>query len=140
MVSQEPPTSVNPLLVEGAADRLAPFESLRNSHIEPAIRVLVDRVASGLPELEAKATPTWQGTIAALEALTEPLFTAWGIVQHLMGVQNSPELRAAHDAVQKEVVQVSMRVAQSEPIYRSMLALRNGPSFGELDAAQQRIV
>jgi oligopeptidase A len=139
-VSQEPLTSVNPLLVEGAADRLAPFESLRNSHIEPAIRVLVDRVASGLPELEANATPTWKGTIAALEALTEPLFTAWGVVQHLMGVQNSPELRAAHDAVQKDVVQVSMRVAQSESIYRSMLDLRNGPAWRELDAAQRRIV
>ena len=41
-----------------------------------------------------------------------------------MGVQNSPELRAAHDAVQKDVVQASMRIAQSEPIYRALLALK----------------
>jgi oligopeptidase A len=139
-VSQDPKSTANPFLAEGAADRLPPFESLQPSHIEPAIRVLAERVAAGLPDLEAKATPTWKGTIAALEALTEPLFTAWGVVQHLMGVGNSPELRAAHDAVQKDVVQVSMRIAQSEPIYRSMLALRNGAAFGELDAAQQRIV
>jgi oligopeptidase A len=118
---------------------LPPFDALRTSHIEPAIRALVDRVVSRLPELEAKATPTWNGTIAALEALTEPLFTAWGVVQHLMSVQNSPELRAAHDAVQKDVVQVSMRVAQSEPLYRAMLALQKGPAWNELDAAQQRI-
>ena len=139
-MSQEPLVAANPFLVEGAADRLPPFESLRTSHIEPAIRALVDKVVIGLSDLEANVTPTWSGTIAALDALTEPLFTAWGVVQHLMGVQNSPELRAAHDAVQKDVVQVSMRVAQSEPIYRSMLALRNGSAFRELDAAQQRIV
>ena len=75
-----------------------------------------------------------------MEALTEPLFTAWGVVSHLMGVQNSPELRAAHDAVQKDVVQVSMRVAQSEPIYRAMHALKTGPAWSRLDGAQQRIV
>jgi oligopeptidase A len=139
-VSQEPPISENPLLAEGAADRLPPFEALRAAHIEPAIRALVDKVTTDLPPLETSATATWNDTIAAIEALTEPLFTAWGVVQHLMGVQNSPELRAAHDAVQKDVVQVSMRVAQSEPIYRAMLALRNGPAWNELDVAQQRIV
>src|SRR6185503_12044925 len=87
-----------------------------------------------------RASPTWEGTVGAVTTLTEPLYTAWGIVQHLMGVQNSPELRAAHDAVQKAVVQVSMRVAQSEPVYRAMLALKEGPGWNELDGAQQRIV
>jgi oligopeptidase A len=55
-------------------------------------------------------------------------------------VQNSPELRAAHEAVQKDVVQASMRIAQSEPLYRAMLALKNGPAWKDLDGAQQRIV
>ena len=135
-MSQEPLISANPFLVEGAADRLSFFDSLRTSHIEPGICALVDRVATALSEVEAKATPTWNGTIAALDALTEPLFTAWGVVQHLMGVQNSPELRAAHDAVQKDVVQASMRVAQSEPIYRAMRALKEGLAWNELDGVQ----
>ena len=132
--------STNPFLAAGAYDRLPPFDAITPSHIEPGIRALVERVLTGLPELEAGVTPSWQGTIGALEALTEPLFTAWGVVQHLMGVQNSPELRAAHEAVQKDVVQVSMRVAQSEPIYRAMLALKEGAAWSGLDGAQQRIV
>ncbi|HMJ50644.1 MAG TPA: M3 family metallopeptidase [Polyangiaceae bacterium] len=139
-MSRDPETSSNPFLAPGAHDRLPPFESLAPSHIEPGIRALTERVLAGIADLEANAAPTWQRTIAALEALTEPLFTAWGVVQHLMGVQNSPELRAAHDAVQKDVVQTSMRLAQSEPIYRAMRALKEGPAWNELDAAQQRIV
>jgi oligopeptidase A len=138
-VSHDPRAS-NPFLSPGAHDRLPPFESLAPSHIEPGIRTLTERVLTGLGDLEASATPTWEGTIGALEALTEPLFTAWGVVQHLMGVQNSPELRAAHDAVQKDIVQASMRVAQSEPIYRAMLALKEGAAWNALDAAQRRIV
>ena len=127
-------------MAAGAYDRLPPFDKITPSHIAPGIRALTESVLGRLADIEANATPTWKGTIAALEALTEPLFTAWGVVQHLMGVQNSPELRAAHDAVQKDVVQVSMRVAQSEAIYQAMLALQRGPEWKDLDAAQQRIV
>jgi oligopeptidase A len=134
------PQSPNPFLDPGAHERLPSFASLAPSHIEPGIRALADRVLAGLAAVEANATPTWEGTLAALETLTEPLFTAWGVVQHLMGVQNSPELRAAHDAVQKDVVQVSMRVAQSEPIYRAMRALKDGAAWNDLDGAQRRIV
>ncbi|HMI82661.1 MAG TPA: M3 family metallopeptidase [Polyangiaceae bacterium] len=134
------PQSTNPLLAPGAHDRVPPFESLAPSHIEPGIRALGERVLAGLAEVEANAAPTWEGTIAAIESLTEPLFTAWGVVQHLMGVQNSPELRAAHDAVQKDVVEASMRLAQSEPIYRAMLALKDSSAWNDLDDAQRRIV
>jgi oligopeptidase A len=139
-VSQDPRRAANPFLAPEAFDRLPPFDVLQPSHIEPGIRTLTERVIAGLADLEANATPTWEGSIAALETLTEPLFSAWSVVQHLMGVQNSPELRAAHDAVQKDVVQASMRIAQSEPLYRAMLALKNGPTWKELDGAQQRIV
>jgi oligopeptidase A len=134
------PESSNPFLDPAAHERLPSFTSLAPSHIEPGIRTLSESVLAGLAAVEANATPTWEGTVAALEALTEPLFTAWGVVQHLMGVQNSPELRAAHDAVQKDVVQVSMRVAQSEPIYRAMRALKDGAAWSDLDGAQKRIV
>ena len=139
-MSQDPRRTDNPFLAPEAYDRLPPFEALQPSHIEPGIRALTERVIAGVADLETNATPTWKGTVAALEALTEPLFSAWGVVQHLMGVQNSPDLRAAHDAVQKDVVQASMRIAQSEPLYRAMLALKNGPAWKELDGAQQRIV
>jgi oligopeptidase A len=139
-VSQDPHIAANPFLAPEAYERLPPFQALQPSHIEPGIRTLTERVIAGLADLEANATPTWKGTIAALEALTEPLFSAWGVIQHLMGVQNSPELRAAHEAVQKDVVQASMRIAQSEPLYRAMLALKNGPTWKDLDGAQQRIV
>jgi oligopeptidase A len=135
-----PNPDANPLLARGAHDRLPAFDALLPSHIEPAIRTLTERVLAGLADLEAKASPTWKGTIAALETLSEPLFTAWGVVSHLMGVQNSPELRAAHDAVQKDVVQASMRIAQSEPLYRALLALKDGPAWKALDGAQKRIV
>src|SRR5678815_2138855 len=72
--------------------------------------------------------------------IRDRLYTAWGIVQHLMGVKNSPELRAAHDAVQKDVVQTSMRIAQSEPVYKALALLKASAGWGDLDRAEQRVV
>ena len=48
--------------------------------------------------------------------------------------QQSKNRRRRHDAVQKLVVQTSMRIAQSEPLYNAMVALKSGPDWSKLDA------
>ncbi|MCH2184336.1 M3 family metallopeptidase, partial [Myxococcota bacterium] len=64
----------------------------------------------------------------------------WGIVGHLMGVQNSDALREAHDAVQPEVVAFGLRLGQSKEIYTGLVALRDGPEFDALTPAEKRVV
>ncbi len=44
---------------------------------------------------------------------------AWGVVNHLLGVKNSDELRNAHQAVQPEVVQTFTNLGMS---YRMIIA------------------
>ncbi len=139
-MSTTTPENPNPLLLADLPETLPRFDRIRPEHVEPAIRALVESVTRDIAKLEQQASPTWADTVGAVTALTEPLYTAWSIVQHLMGVKNSPELRAAHDAVQKIVVQVSMRIAQSEPIYRALVALKAGPEWERLDRAEQRVV
>ncbi|MGZ3459848.1 MAG: M3 family metallopeptidase, partial [Archangium sp.] len=91
----------NPLL---QTEGLPKFDRLRPEHVEPAIRELLTRLNAGLDALERDVKPTWEGSVARLSAITEPLGLAWGTVSHLMSVQNSPELRQAHSAVEGDVV------------------------------------
>lgn len=65
-----------------------------------------------------------------LRVLLEPLEFAWGIVQHLHSVMNTTAWREAHDALQPQVVAFSLRLSQSEPIYRAYVARA---SAGETD-------
>jgi oligopeptidase A len=139
-VTTTPDRSRNPFLAPSAHETVPRFDAIAPEHVEPAIRALVDKLDTDLDRLEQEVTPTWASSVEGLAAISEPLYTTWGVVQHLMGVKNSPELRAAHDAVQKLVVQVSMRIAQSKPIYKALDALKRSPAWGELDEAQQRIV
>ncbi|HZR84902.1 MAG TPA: M3 family metallopeptidase [Candidatus Binatia bacterium] len=127
----------NPLLSERG---LPQFDRIRPEHVVPGMRSLLAELSTELERIEAGATPTWQGAVAPVERLGERLGRAWGVVGHLMGVKNSDDLRRAHDEMQPEVVTFSMRLGQSRPLFRALKGLREGPVFGELDAAQRRIV
>src|SRR5919108_1963811 len=127
----------NPLLQASVFPR---FDLIRPEHVVPAIRQLLAELATALQQLEAQAQPTWEGLVEPLERLTDRLNVTWGIVGHLMGVKNSAELRQAHQTVQPDVVQFSMRLGQSPAIYQGLKALKASSAWSSCDPAQQRIV
>jgi oligopeptidase A len=127
----------NPLL-QGYG--LPSFADITTDHVVPAMTQLLEELGKELTTLEANIQPTWDGLVEPLERLTERLTWSWGIVNHLMGVKNSPELREAHETVQPLVVQFSNRLGQSRPIYDAFKALRQSGGWATLESAQQRIV
>ena len=127
----------NPLLLYGA---LPHFEDFDPGQVIPGIRGLIAELEVELQTLEEQIEPTWSGLIEPLEAMGERLGFAWGLVGHLMAVQNSDALREAHAAVQGDVVVFGLREAQSRPIFEGLEALRQGPEFERLGQAQRRIL
>jgi oligopeptidase A len=132
----------NPLL---ECERLPRFSSITAADVEPAVRTLLARLAAGLAELEgalarSAQAPAWAEVIPRLSELGEPLGWAWSVVNHLLAVRNDAALRAAHAAVQAQVVEAFMALGQSRPVHRALVALRDTARWQELDAAQRRIV
>ena len=127
----------NPLL---AGQGLPAFDQIQPGLIVPGITQLLQELARELTDLEAQIIPTWEKLIEPLTRIEERLSWSWGIIGHLMGVKNSPELRQAYETVQPQVVEFISRLSQSKPIYEAFLSLRQGESWGQLDEAQQRIV
>ena len=127
----------NPLLI---GKGLPPFEAIKPENVVPAMTQLLAELEEELTTLEAKVTPTWNGLVEPLERLGERLTWSWGIVSHLMGVKNSPELREAYETVQPQVVQFSNKLSQSQPFYKAFKALHESNDWSRLEPAQQRIV
>ncbi|MBD2427062.1 M3 family metallopeptidase [Phormidium sp. FACHB-1136] len=130
-------TVQNPLLI-GAG--LPPFDHIETDHIVPGIATLLEHLRTDLQGLEASVVPTWNGLVEPLTRIEERLGWSWGIIGHLMGVKNSPELRSAYEAVQPGLVQFSIQLGQSQPLYNAFRQLRASTEWDSLDAAQQRIV
>ena len=127
----------NPLLI---GEGLPPFDGLEVSHIVPGITTLLQELTADLEALESHVSPTWSGLVNPLTRIRERLSWSWGIISHLMGVKNSPELRAAYEAVQPALIEFETRLDQSEPIYAAFKAMRHGSQWPQLEPAQQRIV
>ncbi|AFZ30002.1 oligopeptidase A [Gloeocapsa sp. PCC 7428] len=127
----------NPLLI---GKGLPPFEQIKPDHVVPAMTQLLGELETELATLEANVSPTWSGLVEPLDRITERLRWSWGIVGHLMGVKNSPELREAYETVQPKVVEFYNKLNQSKPLYEAFKALRQSDRWDSLDTAQQRIV
>ena len=128
----------NPLL--SPASRPPHFDAVEPDHVEPGIRALVAEVSAMLERLEKSAEPSWKGVVEPIERMQDRLGFGWGVVEHLMSVKNSEELRTAYERVESEVVRLSMRMGQSTSIFRALVALRDGEKSDFLDAAQKRIL
>ncbi|MFB2898760.1 M3 family metallopeptidase [Aerosakkonemataceae cyanobacterium BLCC-F50] len=127
----------NPLLI---GKGLPPFDAIKPEQVEPAFAELLPKLEAELAQLEANVQPTWSGLVEPLDRLNDPLRWSWGVVGHLMGVKNSPELRQAYENVQPKVVQFWNKLSQSKPIYEAFKALRQSEDWDKLQPAQKRIV
>ncbi|MEM8716376.1 MAG: M3 family metallopeptidase, partial [Cyanobacteria bacterium P01_G01_bin.4] len=132
-----PTRADNPLAI---GEGLPPFDRIQPEHIVPGITQVLDALEQQLTELESSVQPTWSGLVEPLDRISEKLRWSWGIVGHLMGVKNSPELREAYQTMQPKVIELSTKFGQSKPLYLAFKALKDGETWATLDEAQQRIV
>ena len=119
---------------------LPPFESIKPEDVVPAITELLTELEKELINLELIVKPTWNDLVEPLQKLEDRLTWSWGIVGHLMGVKNNPELRKAYDQVQPKIVEFINKLNQSKPLYQTFKNLSNSDSWQNLDSGQKRIV
>lgn len=131
-------TTVNNPLLQGHG--LPPFERIEPAHVVPAMMQLLEELQDDLIQLEAHIVPTWDGLVKPLVQIEEKIAWSWGIVSHLMGVKNSPELRQAYETIQPEIVKFWNRLSQSQAIYEGIRDLKQGETWHSLEASQRRIV
>ncbi|MGM0522035.1 MAG: M3 family metallopeptidase, partial [Pseudomonadota bacterium] len=132
--------SHNPLL---EAHALPPFDKIRADHVVPAIETLLDESREEIDALAQKAqstTPTWDNFAAPLEAINDRLSNVWSPVSHLNGTMNTPEMREAYEACIGKLSEFSTWVSQHEGLFAAWQALKDGPAWQSLDAAQRRAV
>ena len=137
-------TSISPLL---AGSGLPAFQTINAEQVSEDIPQLLSRLETKLQTLEQDLSSAidadgplhWSQVMGPLQQIGESLRWSWGVVSHLNGVCNSPELREAHAAQQPEVVRLGNRLGQSRVIYKALCLLRDKPAES-LNPAQQRVL
>ena len=126
----------NPLLTVSLE---VPFDRILPEHVQPAITELLSRSEAALDAIE-RATPSYDSTLGALEAATEQLELAMGIVEHLESVATTPALRDAYNAVLPGVSAFWSSIALRDGLYRALVALEATPEAAALEPTRKRLL
>ena len=126
----------NPLLIERFPIE---FEAVKAEHVEPAIQLLLEQMNQRLAALGSPDTPrTYQDILLALDQMTEPLDFAMALVRHLESVVTTPELRAAHNAVQGPVSAFYTSIALNENLWKAVQAVNESGEKEKLAPVHRR--
>jgi len=133
----------NPLLANPLLDfsGLPRFDLIRPEHVTPAIDQLIAHARDVVTQLEAPGDQvTWDNFVVPLEEATEQFGRAWGVVNHLNHVMDTPELRAVYNENQPKVTEFFTELGQNEALFAKYKALHASPEFVTLTPARKRIV
>jgi len=117
------------------------FDLFTPAHVTPAVTQLLDDARRVVARLEAADAPTsWNDFVVPLEAVTERLGRAWGVVGHLNAVVDTPELRATFNENQPKVTEFWTELGQNLKLFDKYKALQASPEYHTLSAARKKIV
>lgn len=125
----------NPLLSLSSA-ALPSFDNIAPAHFDVAMDKILHEWKSNFTTLElalaeklqAPKTLHWLEVMVPLQNLNGKLEQVWGLLNHLMSVQNSAELRAVHASWQPKVVKETLGQSQSQvlfQVYQQLLLTSN---------------
>jgi oligopeptidase A len=118
-----------------------PFDQIRAEHVEPAIDALLAEAQRQIDELTADTSPrTFGNTLLALEAVTEKLEYAMGVVGHLESVATYPALREAYNNVQPKISAFFSSIPLNEALWRKLKEYATTPEAGRLTGTRARFL
>lgn len=116
------------------------FDLFQPPHITPAITQLLDDARKTVAQLEQSEEIGWDAFVVPLEAVTERLGRAWGVVGHLNAVVDTPELRAAYNENLPKVTEFWTELGQNLRLFEKYKALQASTEYTTLSSVRQRIV
>ncbi len=117
------------------------FDLFTPVHVTPAVTQLLDDARRVIARLEAPDAPTsWDDFVVPLEAVTERLGRAWGVVGHLNAVVDTPELRATFNENQPKVTEFWTELGQNLKLFDKYKALQASTAYHTLSAARKKII
>ncbi len=118
------------------------WSALRPGDIEGGIALALANAEAAIAKIAATPTSTvdFETTFGALESATEELNQAWGKVTHLQSVADSPELRAAHNAMLPQVSAFYARIPLNPGLWLRLKAFAESAPAATLQGIRRRFV
>jgi len=122
-------------------EHIEPDIALALARAQAAIDAIAGRGIDGLPLVSRDfGGVTYENTVLALERATEELTAAWAKVTHLQTVADSPELRAAHNAMLPAVSAFFARIPLNPELWLRLKAFAESSAGAALRGVHRRFL
>ena len=117
------------------------FDLFKPEHVTPAIATLLSEARAVVQQLESSTSmPSWNDFVTPLEAATERLGRAWGVVGHLNAVVDTPELRASYNENLPKVTEFWTELGTNLKLFEKYKSLQASPEYQTLAPARKKII
>jgi oligopeptidase A len=117
------------------------FDQVQPQHVSPAMDSLLAAADKALETVTQPEFPSrWEDIAKVLDTATEELGRAWGVVSHLNGVADTPELRAAYNESLPKVTDFWTRLGSDERLYAKYKAIDPGTLSAEQRQAHKNAI
>ena len=130
---------VNPLL---DSSHLPRFDTITAQHISPAIKQLLDQAQQTIHHISNNTeASSWDNVMVALENATESLEFAWGVVNHLNAVVDTPAMRAAYAENLPHISAFFSGLTQNQALYQRIKNLaQDNAIFNSLNPVRKKVL
>ncbi|MRX27872.1 oligopeptidase A [Kangiella sp. HZ709] len=122
---------------------LPPFSDIKPSHMQQAIKIIIDESRAAINELikkQSKETISWESFIVPMEAISDRLDRAWSPISHMNAVVNSDEIREAYNACLPLLSEYGTEMGQHQGLFSALQTLNDKAKELGLDRIQQKIL
>lgn len=119
---------------------LPAFNEIETKHMEPGVKNILNQAEEKLTTLENSYELSWSSLMNTLDEIHVMIHNVWSPISHLHSVKNTPELREVFQKMIEPIVSFSLRLEQSQKIYKGLCQLKDSPDFKNFNTSQKRIL
>lgn len=117
------------------------FSKIRAEHISPAISELSKRIETKLKQIEEDPRqPSWENLIETLMNIEEEFHQIWSPISHLHNVADHDEFRKSYQAILPTITTLSLRIQQSQILYKKCKDLSHSSESKNFREVQIRVL
>lgn len=116
-----------------------PFNSIDTAYLETKLEQELASTRETIQKLEKESISSWDMIISPLQQKLYLLNQVWGIVGHLQGVKDSPELRSLHEKYLPILTELYVNLGQNKQLYKHIQKIKD-TEFGALNSEQQKVI
>ncbi len=118
------------------------WSTLHPSHIVPDITLALELAQKNLDALldQDRGRMSFESVLLALDEATRKLNEAWGLVEHLDSVANSPELRAAHNEMLPKVSSFRAKIPLNADLWDLVKTFSETEEAKALEGVKKRLL